>query len=155
MARSYAFDTIHRLLLQPYWRLTRGLTFGVRGMCRDDDGRFLLVRHSYAPGWTFPGGGVERGETLVQALAREMSEEAGISFKTTPRLISVFANFRLFPGDHVALFAIDGWRQQPRRSLEIAEHGFFAADSLPEGTTGGTRRRIRELLEELPPAAEW
>lgn len=44
------------------------------------DGRFLLVRRSHAPAkglYAFPGGRVEAGETLIEAVRREISEETG------------------------------------------------------------------------------
>lgn len=40
---------------------------------------FLLVRTSDGERWTFPKGGTEPGESLVQAAAREAIEEAGVS----------------------------------------------------------------------------
>ena len=79
---------ISRLLLklaQPWFRLRRGMTLGVRAAILDPKQGVLLVRHSYAPGWLFPGGGVERGETIHQALEREVLEEAGVVIAGPPR----------------------------------------------------------------------
>ena len=52
------------------------------GVLIDADGRFLLTSRPlgkvYAEHWEFPGGKFEPGETLTQALARELHEELGI-----------------------------------------------------------------------------
>ena len=50
------------------YRLDFDLTFSA--FVADGEGRVLLVRHGYRPGWWFPGGGVEWGETLDTALAK-------------------------------------------------------------------------------------
>ena len=52
-----------------------------RAILRDDQGRVLLIRF-VLPNMTFwatPGGGVEPGETLLQAARRELQEELGIA----------------------------------------------------------------------------
>lgn len=144
-----------RWTLQPYFRLTRGQTLGVRGVVRDERGHFLLIRHTYAPGWMFPGGGVEPAESLETAIIRELYEETGVRAIDRPKLVSVHANFTHFKGDHIAVFTVDQWEQDTVSSLEIAETGFFSADDLPEETTGGTRRRIVEIINERPGDADW
>ncbi|MGE0847928.1 MAG: NUDIX domain-containing protein [Flavobacteriaceae bacterium] len=146
-----------RLLLHPWFRLTRGLTLGVRGVLRDGEGRFLLIRHGYTPGWHFPGGGVERGETAIRALEREVLEETGAAIAGEAALFGLYHNGVSFPGDHVALFTVAAWTRDavPPPNAEIAEQGFFAADALPQGTSAGTRRRIAEILGGARPAPDW
>ncbi|MGA8692117.1 MAG: NUDIX domain-containing protein, partial [Methyloceanibacter sp.] len=76
---------------RPFLRLQRGLTLGAQGVVIDQDDRILLVRHTYRPGWFFPGGGVEWNETLGTALARELEEEVGVSLTGPTQLHGVFA----------------------------------------------------------------
>ncbi|MDK9697010.1 MAG: NUDIX domain-containing protein [Siculibacillus sp.] len=138
--------------------LTRATTLGVRGIVRDDDGRVLLVRHTYLPGWYLPGGGVDPGETAAAAVIREIVEETGVTPVGDPRLLGLYLNRRVSLRDHVALFVFDfsAGRQEPRRPpFEIAEVGFFGLDALPDETTAATRRRLAEIRGDAPVAAEW
>jgi len=130
-----------------YARLSRGLTLGVRGVVVDAAGRVLLIEHTYVPGWHLPGGGVERGETATDALAREMEEEAGVHPTKPPRLVSIHSNDRSYPGDHVLVYLVEAWAPCPATSRgEIHQVGWFALDRLPQGVTRATRARLAEIF---------
>ncbi len=144
-------------LLRPFWRLRRGLTLGAQGVVIDGDGRVLLVRHSYRPGWFFPGGGVEWNETIEAALARELEEEVGVSLTQPAQLHGIFANFTSFPGDHIAVFVLRHWQRRGdyRKRGEIAETGMFGRHDLPDGVDLGTRARLVEIFDRSPIRALW
>src|ERR1041385_3520632 len=93
-----------RRLLHFYWRFARGLTLGVRAVVIDQAGRVFLVKHSYVAGWHLPGGGVETGETVDEALVRELAEEGGITAYGAPALHGVFFNVRVSRRDHIVVF---------------------------------------------------
>lgn len=146
-----------RRALHTYWRFARGLTLGVRGAVLDAENRVLLLRHTYVAGWHMPGGGVEAGETALEALTRELHEEARVALTGVPELHGVFFNRKTSRRDHVLVyvvrdFSLDGIKAPDR---EIAEIGFFPTGRLPEGTTGATRRRLDEILRGEPRATTW
>jgi 8-oxo-dGTP pyrophosphatase MutT (NUDIX family) len=160
-------DDTRRLKALPRWRnrflhgyflLSRPMTFGVRGIVYDSNtDSVFLIRHTYVAGWHFPGGGVERGETAVEALRRELKEEGNIDVLSAPELKSLHFNRRASPRDHVALYLVTGFRQiAPHKpNFEIAESGFFRIGDLPEGTTPATLRRLDEVLGGKPSSDYW
>src|SRR5919205_4558380 len=144
-------DTLEPLLRRAahlFWRFSRGMTLGVRALVIDEQRRILLVQHSYVRGWHLPGGGVEPGETIIDALIRELREEANVEPTAPPDLHGIFLNERVSPRDHVAVFVLQDFRQiaEPVPDREIVAHGFFAFDDLPNDTTAATRQRIIEVL---------
>lgn len=146
-----------RRFVHLYFRFARGMTLGVRGIVIDADNRVFLVRHTYVSGWYLPGGGVEVGQTMGDALARELMEEGRIELSGEPVLHGVFLNSHVSVRDHVAVYVIRQFRQDrmPEPNREIAECGFFSRDALPPDTTAGTRLRLAEALDGRPIMATW
>jgi 8-oxo-dGTP pyrophosphatase MutT (NUDIX family) len=156
-AMRHGLEAVLQKLLHAYWRFARPMTLGVRALVIDGSGCILLVKHSYVSGWHLPGGGVEPGETLGQALARELMEEANIEIIGTPQLHGIFFNLRISRRDHVAVYVVREFRAATARPVnhEIIASGFFAADALPGDTTRATRARIREILAGAPKSEAW
>lgn len=146
-----------RRFLHFYWRFARGLTLGVQGCVLDREGKVLLVRHGYVAGWHFPGGGVETGETILEALARELMEEGGVKLVGVPALHGIFQNVAATRRDHVALYTVRDfeWRGPPAPNYEIREVRFFPVDALPGDTAAPTRRRLNEILNGAAVAPTW
>ena len=135
---------------------TRAMTLGVKAFVCDHE-RVLLVRHTYVPGWHLPGGGVERGETVHMALAKELREETNVTPTAAPNLFAVYRNARTSRFDHVVMFTVRSFKEgtpfEPTR--EIAESRFWPLDALPHGTTEATRTRVAEVLGGNEVSAFW
>lgn len=134
------------------------MTLGVRGLIHDHTSNSVfLIRHTYVPGWQLPGGGVELGETMIEALARELSEEGNIALTAPPLLKSMHFNRRTSRRDHVGLYLVEQFNQTAPKlpDREIAAAGFFPLDRLPDGTTPATLRRIAEIFGGAAASPYW
>ena len=156
--RRRSWTRLRGRLFHLWFLLRRPMTFGVRAVVHDETANAVfLVLHTYVPGWQLPGGGVESGETALQALARELGEEGNIELGGMPVLKSIHFNRQASRRDHVALYLVASFRQTaPKRpDREIAEAGFFPLDALPAETTPATRRRLAEIFGGEPAAEDW
>jgi len=151
-----ALEPVIRPAIHFYWRFSRPATLGVRAVVIDGHDRVFLVKHSYVDGWHLPGGGVESGETMLEALARELAEEGNIALSAAPRLHGVFFNRRVSRRDHVAIFIVREFTQRtPRPNREIVAHGFFPLTALPEDTSRATRARLAEVFDKAAVSELW
>ena len=141
-------------------RFTRPLTLGVRAVLIREGAagpEVFLVRHSYVPGWHLPGGAVEAGETVGDAVAREIREECALAVSGTPELFGLYFNRAASRRDHVAVFRVRDFAVLGPRAadLEIVEAGFHPVAGLPEATTTATRARLAEMLEGRAVSSYW
>jgi len=150
------FRNIAKRIVHRFFFLQRGMTLGVRAACFDDEGRIFLVRHTYVSGWHMPGGGVERQETGLQALHKEIREEGNLVATSVPQLVHVYFNNRTSRRDHVVFYRVEVTQTALRKpDREIVESGFFPLDALPKGATKATYRRLKELEGAEPPSNYW
>jgi ADP-ribose pyrophosphatase YjhB (NUDIX family) len=118
-------------------------TEGAHVFVTDAEGRILVVRTTYlGPGWSLPGGRVERGETPHAAAVREAREETGIEVRLD-RLILVEA-FRPQGVSFVFSAHAVGGRLEPQFG-EIAETGW-----LDRAEIASTSLALDQLLEQIP-----
>jgi len=91
------------------------------------NGLLLLLRRKNNPvkgQWWFPGGRIRKGESLEEALCREVKEETGLDV-TACKLVNVYS--RLFPERHdiTIVFLCKCSGDKVTLNEEHTEHKFF------------------------------
>lgn len=108
---------------------------GIAAVARTADGRFLLVRRADTGTWGLPGGTLEWGETLTDALARELEEEAGVTEATFVRVLGAWSRPSRDPRFHAVTIGVECTvrvpDKPPKNPLEIREARLFAEGELP------------------------
>lgn len=118
-------------LITFWYALLRKKTVGARGLVIQDD-QILLITHTYQKGWCTIGGGVNRGESPLQAAVRELYEEAGVIIQGNPELFGVYHNTSDWRDDYVALYVVKDFLIEDVKSSEIAEKGGFPLINYPK-----------------------
>ena len=116
-----------------YWQIFKPKTFGVKVII-ENDGQFLLIKNSYGGNrWTFPGGGIDKGELAFQAAIREIREEVGIHL-TENRLMEVGSYVTTHEGkiDTVHVFKAEGDGEIAIDGQEVIQAAWFPKNQLPE-----------------------
>jgi len=106
---------------------------------------FLLVRTRDGERWTFPKGGVERGETLAEAAAREALEEAGVAGRLGDEPIGEYR----YGENTVTAFLLEVEHAEPpeERHRDPSWCGLEAARSkLAAGRGGGAGEQMERVL---------
>jgi 8-oxo-dGTP diphosphatase len=128
----------------------RGIDYigvGIGALIIDDQGRLFLSRRGAKAKnerglWEFPGGSVEFGEKLADALRREMREEYDIEIQIG-ELLDVVDHILPEEGQHwvspTFICTITSGEPHILETEKCAEIGWFAPDQMPEGLTVITR----------------
>lgn len=143
---------VHRLAHKAYSAVksvTSPITVGVR-MLMINDGKVVLVKHTYDTKWCLPGGGVKRGETLEAAAKREAREETGAVIGDVS-LFGVYTNFYEKRSDHVVVFLTGSFELKGAKSYEIESSGLFDIGDKAVKLTRGTENRLEEYLQGKNP----
>ena len=122
---------LHRVL-KLGWFIRRPRTFGVHALALTPEGKMILVRLRYAPGWRLPGGGRAESENPRDAVLRELREEIGMTSHGEVRLAGELEEAADFKRDVAALLIVRDVRYRPRRwSWEIEAIREAALDDPP------------------------
>lgn len=120
-------------------------TVGARALVLQND-HILLVKHTYLPGWCTIGGGVDAGESGLQALRRELKEEVGVILHESPSILGFYHKRYEKRDDYIIVYVCKEFERQEVVSKEILEAKWFPLNALPHDISPATKRRIEEYL---------
>ncbi|OQY25295.1 MAG: DNA mismatch repair protein MutT [Desulfobacteraceae bacterium 4572_35.2] len=128
----------------------------------DSQQRILLTKRSIPPflgQWVMPGGKIDHGEAIKQALCREVEEEVGLTV-SIDTLVDVYEHLAI--GDHNDHYIILYYRATPltfelqTNPAELSKAVWFAAGQLPDLNIPPGSRHILSLIypEQIWPHLE-
>ncbi|WP_454784317.1 NUDIX domain-containing protein [Legionella sp. WA2024007413] len=128
---------------------------GPRAIILNQENQVLLVKHTYEPYWFLPGGGVKKGETVKEALIRELNEEVGIIPTEEPKLFGIYFHIYMGVHDYPIVFIIKHFNSIKTHSYEIEQMAWFDYHNLPELVSPGTKRRLDEYFSQNAQSDRW
>jgi 8-oxo-dGTP pyrophosphatase MutT (NUDIX family) len=132
------------------WFIRRPRTFGAHAIAFTPEGRLVLVRLWYAPGWRLPGGGRDPAESPVDAALRELEEETGAISHGEAKAAGELDEEVDFKRDTSSLVIVRDVKYRPKRwSWEVESVSDFAMDDLPPDLSPQTRRWLRAVEPHL------
>jgi ADP-ribose pyrophosphatase YjhB (NUDIX family) len=139
-------------LMRTYWALRHPQTHGALVVLRNG-GEVLLVRNSYVPYYSLPGGYVRRHETAREAALRELGEEVGVT-ATAEALVPVLDQTHDWEGkrDRVEIFALEV-PTRPRVAVDHREVIEASWWSPQRALSLNLFPPLRRVLEQLGAAA--
>jgi len=138
-----------RLVKEAARHLLRRPVVGVAAAARTKDGRWLLIRRGDTGQWALPGGTLEWGETIREALVRELDEEAGARIEAFGGLAGVYSrsdrDVRFHAVTVVIEVEVSPPEKPPDNPIEIREVRLFEDHALPSDIGMGRGEMIENL----------
>ena len=141
---------------KPLNRMPNTIRPGTNAIIFNELGEVLLELRSDNGFWGLPGGGLEVGESVEQALKREVLEETGLR-TSIKRLVGVYSdprqqNISAYPDGQIVQYVTTAFEctrdgGELRMSDESTDIGYFDARALPENTLTSHVQRVRDALE--------
>ena len=130
-------------------------TFGAQALVVKGE-MVLLIKHTYVPGWYTIGGGVEKGESCLQAIIRELEEEVDIKALKDPELFGIYYKAYGRLDHHVAFYICKDFQEGPGFSkTEVLQKKWFPLSDLPKDLAPSNKTRIEEYLGKRPMSDRW
>ena len=130
--------------------MKKNYTLVLRGILQNPQGRFLMMQRSLHskgwPGkWEFPGGKVDRGEELTDALLREWKEETGLTIKPVS-CMDVFEWERENDRILYLVFTVRSKSFRVKKSLEHEDFGWFTPTEMQTLDIAPALKRVIHTL---------
>jgi ADP-ribose pyrophosphatase YjhB (NUDIX family) len=117
------------------------------------DGRIVLIRRSDDGCWSLPGGMVDWGEDIPNAVKRELMEETGLELVEIRRLVGVYSAPDRDPRIHSICVVVEAEVQgmmEVKDTLEVLEIQAFPPTSLPKPQMSHDHsRQLQDYLNGL------
>jgi len=141
--------TAHKILALN-WFVRRPKTYGAHAVALTSEGRLVLVKLRYAPGWRLPGGGRRASEAPCDAALRELREEIGMTSHGSVKMAGQLDESVNFRRDTASLVIVRHVAYRPKRwNWEIESVREAELDDLPSDTSSRTRNWLRIVAPHL------
>jgi 8-oxo-dGTP diphosphatase len=141
-----AFGVIKEILRH----LLRRPVVGIAAVARTAEGHVVLIRRADTGTWALPGGTLEWGETLRNAITRELAEEAGVQVASLGELLGAYSAPERDARFHAVTLVVEALvsapTEPPLNPLEVLEVRAFPVAELPTELAHGMGPMLENAL---------